>query len=354
MKIKLAILDHDENYLNRISDAFFAKYSEKIELYTFCEVETAQAALGKSHIDVFLASSSFEKEIDFARIPERCAFNYLVDAPDISALGGKKTICKYQKAENIYLQVLNAFSDNNGEITFSGDKKHGARIVTFSSPCGGTGTSSLAAAYAVRLAETGRKILFLNLETFGSADVFFSGDGQASMDDIIFALKSTRANFPLKVESCARRDNSGVFFYAPVSNPLDMDDITEEETSKLFETLKYASFDDVVVDLGFSLSKKALSVYKQSGAWVWVSDGSENANEKIARAYRAIAALEQSGKVSLTDRLYLAYNKFSNKTGRKLIGIDIRELGGTHKLEHADNLQVVKHLSALSFFDQII
>ena len=38
MKIKLAILDRDDRYLNRIEKAFGSKYEDKFELYTFTEM----------------------------------------------------------------------------------------------------------------------------------------------------------------------------------------------------------------------------------------------------------------------------------------------------------------------------
>ena len=35
MKIKLALLDSDQNYLNRIVTAFNIKYADKLEIYSF-------------------------------------------------------------------------------------------------------------------------------------------------------------------------------------------------------------------------------------------------------------------------------------------------------------------------------
>ena len=35
MKIKLALLDNDANYLNRLVVAFNTKYSDKFEIYSF-------------------------------------------------------------------------------------------------------------------------------------------------------------------------------------------------------------------------------------------------------------------------------------------------------------------------------
>ena len=45
MKIKLALLDSDVNYLNRIVNAFNTKYAEKFEIYSFTKYENAIAEL---------------------------------------------------------------------------------------------------------------------------------------------------------------------------------------------------------------------------------------------------------------------------------------------------------------------
>ena len=44
MKIKLALLDSDQNYLNRIVTAFNIKYADKLEIYSFTKLESAMAA----------------------------------------------------------------------------------------------------------------------------------------------------------------------------------------------------------------------------------------------------------------------------------------------------------------------
>lgn len=70
----------------------------------------------------------------------------------------------------------------------------------------------MAAACASYYAAKGEKTLYLNFEKFGSADAFFSAEGQFDMSDIIFALKSRKANLSMKMESCVKQDRRGVYF----------------------------------------------------------------------------------------------------------------------------------------------
>lgn len=78
MKIKLAILERDMSYLKRIAAVFHAKYSDKLEIYSFTDEKVAMSALDQSKIDVLIASDVFE--IDRTSLPKRCGFAYLVDS----------------------------------------------------------------------------------------------------------------------------------------------------------------------------------------------------------------------------------------------------------------------------------
>ena len=64
MRIKLALLDKDQNYLNRIVSVFNTKYSDKLEIYSFTNTENALATLDSARIDVLVASDVFEIDAD--------------------------------------------------------------------------------------------------------------------------------------------------------------------------------------------------------------------------------------------------------------------------------------------------
>ena len=104
MRIKLAILEKDQSYLNRIVTAFNTKYSDKFEIYSFTDPSVAMSTLDSVKIDVLVADEVFE--IDFTQIPKRCGFAYFVDSAGIDTLNNQRAICKFQRAELIYKQIL--------------------------------------------------------------------------------------------------------------------------------------------------------------------------------------------------------------------------------------------------------
>ena len=55
----------------------------------------------------------------------------------------------------------------------------------------------------------------------------------------------------------------------------------------------------------------------------------------------------------MMNRLALVYNKFSNKTGKALEGLNIKNIGGAPRYEHATTTQVIDQLSKMEMFGKI-
>lgn len=353
MKIKLAILEKDRSYLTRMVSTFGTKYSDKFEIYSFTDPAVAMANLNSAKIDVLLASDSFD--INVKDLPNRCGFAYLVDSADIGMLNDQRAICKFQKADLIYKQILSVYSEKASSITGFKMNSDESAVIAFCSPAGGVGSSTMAAACAIHFASQGKKTLYLNLEKFGSADLFFSGDGQFDMSDIIFALKSKKANLHLKLESCVKQDPRGVYFYSQPKIALDMLELNLEEVQRLLNELKVTGdYEYIILDLDFSLAKDALKFYHQAQAVVLVSDGSTNANTKVERAFTALATMEQNADAPLTSRICLVYNRVSSKNSQSVKVEGLRDLGGAPVYVHSTVDQVLTQLSGKDFYNSIL
>lgn len=353
MKIKLAILEKDQNYLMRLVSAFSTRYADKFQIYSFTDLQIAYQALETSRVDVFIASDAFD--IDLDAVPKRCGFAYLVDSPGIDSIKDQRAICKFQKADLIYKQILSIYSENAGSVSGLKLGDDSTQIIMFSSPNGGVGTSSMAAACAQHFASAGKNTLYLNFEKFGVPDLFFDAEGYFDISDVIYALKSRKSNLSMKLESCVKQDQKGVFFFSKAKVALDMFELTTDEIIRMISELKLTgAYEYIIIDMDFSVSKDILKVYKQAHSVVWVGDGSEISNTKIQRAFNAFSIMEQNEESPLVNRLCLVYNKFSNKSGKTVGDIELRNVGGAPVYMHASTKQVIDQLATMTLFDNLL
>ena len=353
MKIKVAFLERDRSYLTRIVSIFGTKYSDKFELYSFTDPDSALGTLNSARIDVLLASDVFD--IDLSQLPKRCAFAYLVDSMGIDMLNNQRAICKFQKADLIYKQILSIYSEKASSITGFKMTEDEGEIIVFCSASGGVGSSTMAAACALHYAAQEKKVLYLNLEKFGSADVFFSGQGQFDMSDIIFALKSKKTNLPMKLESCVKQDARGVYFYSQAKIALDMMELNAEDILRLISELKLmGEYDYIILDMDFGIDKDMLKIYRQAQAIVLVGDGSLESNTKTERAYLALMTLEQNLDAPLVNRMSFIYDKVSSKNGLSINAPGLKVLGGAPRYAGAGVQQIIDQLSSMNVFDSIL
>lgn len=353
MKIKVAILGSDKVYLGRLVSAFNSRYTEKLEIYSFTVKQTAYEALTANKIDMFLADDSFE--IDKQYIPSRCGFAYLVDSADIESYREEPVIHKFQKADLIYRQILGIYAENVTDITgLHMDQGNGAKIIAFLAASGGAGASTAAAACAVRLAKKGQKVLYLNLEQFGSADVFFHAEGTGSFEDIIYAIKSKKNNLSVKLESAVKQDASGVWFYSATTTALDTAELSTSEICNILANIRMCgSYEYIILDMDFSLEMSKFDILRECSRIAVVGDGSTISNRKLERVMASMKILEEQNDWKLLIRCSILYNRFSSKTSEKAAVSDIREVGGIKRYEGCTVEQLLQQLAGEELFDKL-
>ncbi|MBR5510159.1 MAG: chromosome partitioning protein ParA [Lachnospiraceae bacterium] len=352
MKIKVAILDHDENYKSRLVNNFQIKYADKLELYVFSTTESLEIHMKTSRLDVVLADETIPLEQD--KFPQGTALVYLCKSTGIEELEGLPTICKFQKTDTIYKQILGIYAEHASHMKLS---VHGssARIVLFLSAQGGCGTSSAAAAYALRCAHNQKKVFYLNLELFGGADKYFSSDGIMSFSDVIYALKSRKSNLLIKMESSVKIDRSGVEFFDTCKNAYDMLELKDEEIDTLLQgIIQMKEYEDIIIDVSGDMdARKVMLMKAYASRIVCVSDGSMIGNQKFEHFCEVLGVAEQREGTSLIEKMVLLYNRYGSKTSSQLDQSAIPVLGGIHRYEGVAGRELIEEIAKQNVLEQI-
>ncbi|MCD7801597.1 MAG: hypothetical protein LUH09_01590 [Clostridiales bacterium] len=352
MRVRLAILDGDKNYLNRIVSVFTTKYADSLQVYSYSDYQTAVKALESIRAHIFLVSASIE--VDPGSLPAHCSLAYFVDMPGIAMYKGYPAVCKFQKLDLIYKQVLNLYTEMGGNESQAIGGGGRSRTTFYMSPAGGVGTSTMAAANARYYTLLGRKTLFLSFDPYDTVENYFQADGNFNFKHVIRAVKGKKNNLALKLKSYVQQDANGVYFFATAPLPLDVLELSlSDRRSLLSELAGCGDYDEIVADVPFDLSPASMELYRSASSVVVVSDGEESANAKIIRAYEATEALEKSGMPSLSNQVYLAYNRFSEQTGKVIDGLDWRNVGGIRQYNGLRKDQLIGKMAQTGVFDKI-
>ena len=94
MKIRLALIDTDEDYRKRLSDFYIKNYQDRIEILTFSSVDSFENNRGNKSIDVMLVSENIED--DLSPYSEKMSMAYLSDRDLIERKNNIKTINKFK------------------------------------------------------------------------------------------------------------------------------------------------------------------------------------------------------------------------------------------------------------------
>lgn len=331
MAIKVAVLEQNPRFLDRLTAVFSKNYADKLEVYPFTDLEVATSSLEFVKPDILLLDESLR--IPEGALPEDCALAYFVNSVSVDQLEGRRAICRFQRAELIYKQIVGILSDQ-GESKF----------IPFTSPVGGAGVSTAAAGFALRLASQGKRVLYLDLDAYACPSVFFRAEGEYSFADVLHTLLHKDKNLTELLLHASRRDARGVSFFCESDRVYP--ELDAEAISRLLRELRViATFDYIVVDIPFRLLLKQKDLWERASATVLVADDTDSAQRKLRRGY---FALRQEGFAS---ELCLLTNRCEGFPMHAPELSECKDLGQIPVFESENRLAAV---ASLALFDTLI
>lgn len=205
-----------------------------------------------------------------------------------------------------------------------------------------------AAALAKKYASRGKKTLYLNLEMTGSSADFFSGSGNYRFEEVIFALKSQKADVLLKMESAVRVDRSGVYYFEPCTTAMYMLELNHDDIMKILEVLQRSDYDCIVFDMNFALTKDFMEVMSYMDQIILVQDGNDTSNTKFERTIEALQIMEGQNQIKVMPQMSLIYNRFSSsKSSNEIPNLPFPVIGKIPPIKHAVSGEIMDYILTL-------
>ena len=309
MKIRLALIDTDEDYRKRLSDFYIKNYQDRIEILTFSSIDSFENNRGNKSIDVMLVSENIEG--DLTSYSEKICIAYLSDRDLIERKNNIKTINKFKKPEKIYKEILNVLADGiNGDIAYKFNDGNNTLVEVFMPVNGGAGATSLAIAYGKKLARQGTPTLYLNFETLNSSNIFLQSQGDMGFDEIIYAIKSKKQSVSLKLESNVLKTTDGLEFFNESRTALDMLELSDEDIYVLIKELQaMGKYRHIIIDSNLDIGSRLNIFSKFAYKIILVFNDTLQGIKKMSDLNEALQIMENNGNIDITNKLTIICNK---------------------------------------------
>ena len=274
MKIKLFLASGDKDYLEHLSHVLADKYADVFEVSLCTSAVSMQEMLQGGSFDVALLTPDLATNVNLnaVRLP---LLLYSEQFPVEGSVGELEQIPKYQSISNIAGTVLEKYAEKGS--VFGNFCANRARITAVWSPCGGTGKTSVALAYAASRVAAGKQATYLNLENFSSTPVYFSENGKS----ISTAFGKPGTDLAMLLMGIRQQDSgSGISYFCGPDNYDDMNILTTDDLTSLV-TACAAGTEELIIDLASQCDGRIWKIFELADTVLLVCDASAVSKAKL-------------------------------------------------------------------------
>lgn len=320
-RINMVILDSDTMFLNRFARYLLDK-TEKFTISSFSDLEKFNEFVKYSKVDLLLFSENFVNEIDLS----------LNATKILMAEGFKKessdyyVINKYQKAESFLKNVLMIYAEDTGNSSAILSSGKSSYIIGVYSPVGGSGKTTIAVSLAKTLADSGEKVLYLNLERISSLAGIFDDQSSKSFTDILLAAKSKSENLQVKILSnTVKNSTSKIYYINPPESAIEYAEVTDDEIIKIITTLKNMNeFDYVIIDFLGEFNKRVFDILDICKRVIFPVVDGELARQKVQLFIKEMRLLGY--EKTILKKMALVINRTKNPNNSNFVEYDLRSM----------------------------
>ncbi len=349
MRIRLGILSGDLRYINKILEYFNTNYMEQLELFAFSSEEALQSHMKANRLDMLLAEKS--QLSSATKLPASVVLAYFSDSPDVEKIDNVPAVCKFQKADLIYKEILGIFAEYGKSIEEYRFRSAEQKIsVCFMGVSGGAGASTAAMACGMHFARMGHGSVYIDLERAGTAGAVLHPENAQSLSDALYAVKRGHGNLQLKLESLLQQDPSGLKFYNPFHSVLDAEEMSAEDLETLFKGIQSTqSAEYLIFDLDGGMTEKNRLLMDSCDLVVLVQGAGDVSAQKMTKYLQAFSDLDRSGDADLLIKTAVLYNGFASTQTPPPLAEEVKVLGQVPRFGGTAR-EVAEHMAAGNYF----
>ncbi|MBB6716654.1 AAA family ATPase [Clostridium gasigenes] len=345
--IKLIVIDNDLYYLNNLTNYITTEYKEMISVVSFSNKEFLLEYVDGGEItDIVLASQEFYDEIS-----EKYTLGKLILLSNNNIENGNvENIYKYQSADKSCKEIIDIYNRKNSVKNKANNE---SEVITFYSPIGGAGTTTLAIATALKFAQNGNHVLYLNFEKIQSNGIFMPQNySKYNFSDLIMSIKEGDNEFnEILLEGTIKYDEFNLYYFNPIDSVLDVEDVSLEDIKDLVNNIVNSNkFNYIIIDLPSVLDSKYYYMFDRSADTIVIM------GQDTISTYKIDTMLKQLDNISKFKFIINMCNGLKEKKIPKLVSENLLPIIST--IQSDDKIKgetdIVKLLSENSIFNNEI
>lgn len=314
MKVQLLIAMSDKDYVDHITRELAERWADIFELSICTSEETVQNITRTKRYDIALLDAALAQQASLSRIRMPML---LWDGMTVinDPFDGVNRIRKYQRISSIVSCVLEKYAEISDSRQFLDDAK--AKTTVVWSPAGGCGKTTVALAYSAQQVSQGKKVLYLDLQPFSTADIYFTQAGKS----ISTVFGKLEGDLGMLVKSVRQEDHaSGIYYFSPPENYDDVRILTSEDLELLLKGCMHG-VDELIVDLGSTYDEKTLFLLEFADQVMVVVDSAAGCKAKWNQFCSQHNLFE-----TIREKLMLVANrgaKFGNDLAARVVSLPV-------------------------------
>ena len=332
MKIKLLVAVADSDYVEHLSGILSEKYVDTFEVSVCSSANRLQDLLVVNKYDVALLESdfTFAASSNSIRLPLIVLAESSFVADDSDNL---RKIRKYQRISSIAGNILESYAEiGNNMYSFDTGR---ARVTAVWSPCGGTGKTTVALAYAAHKVSSGKQAVYLGLENFSSTSAYFQETGKS----ISRGFEKLESNVNMFLKGIRQTDSgSGIAYFCGPENYEDINILTVNDIEILINACA-AEADELIVDLSSQCDERVRKIFDMADSVLIINDPSSTAQAKLVQFINQHNIFGQ-----IREKAVIVNNK-----GAKKIEADVNAAVQLPLVQSSDPISIFKTLSSGKF-----
>ncbi len=260
MLIKLAVADQNIDYLERLSEVL-GDYPE-IRVLSYSEKDTLAKAIAKRQMDVLLLDPSMYS--DSYELSAVSATVMLVGDGNIPYVCEDfQRINKYQRVSEIVRQMRTLCADKLK--LNSGVSAGTASVAAFYSPVGGSGKTCAALIAVTKLAASGKRVCYINLESFPSDGCYLPQNAEDGIASILSRRGQKEEQVKLYISGIYQTKADKLHYFCHFTSPNDYAALEPDDIRWLIKIVRTSGcFDVVIIDTGSEFDDKVKTILESA------------------------------------------------------------------------------------------